>query len=170
MDKPGTTWSNIIGSNKNKLDEMKKRLADVQEAHKIAKVNGLFTVAVTTAGDVVDIKTDAHRVYQRLEDLTATVQAQSTKKEKKDELDELRVLCKEIYPHSIEVATLVNRCAKGTRKWIVDQALESIENGEEKITWLRYFDPEVASANEHRTPLDTESVREPPRPMFQSLG
>ncbi|KAI8844278.1 hypothetical protein BJ741DRAFT_659482, partial [Chytriomyces cf. hyalinus JEL632] len=56
LDTPRTTLSNISGPNKNKLNEMKKRLADVQEAHKSAMDNGLFTLAVTTASNVVDIK------------------------------------------------------------------------------------------------------------------
>ncbi|KAJ3235389.1 hypothetical protein HDU78_005240 [Chytriomyces hyalinus] len=158
MNTSGTTCSNLFGSNKNDLFEMKKRLAEVQEAHEKAKVKGLFTVAVTTASDVADTKEAVYRVesdmvdtkeaiyrvestvQKSLVDLTATFQSQSTKdseKRKKDELKKLQDLCPKRDPHSIEVTNLVNTCAKGTRKWIVDQALESIENGEEKITWLR---------------------------------
>ncbi|KAJ3251992.1 hypothetical protein HDU77_005490, partial [Chytriomyces hyalinus] len=123
MDTPGATWSNITGSNKNKLDEMKARLADVQEAHQSAKDKGLFTIVVTVASDVVDIKTD-------VAELKMLMQSQAVE-------SKLQQLCQKRDPHRAEVTTLVNRCAKGTRKWIVDQALESIENGAEKITWLR---------------------------------
>ncbi|KAJ3237975.1 hypothetical protein HDU81_008583 [Chytriomyces hyalinus] len=169
MDKPGTTLSNIFGSNKNKLDEMKKRLADVQEALKIAKVDGLFAVAVSTASNVVDIKTVgqdtndvAHRVEshvvdnkealcrvasnvvdgkegvykvaRHVENIDATLQAQANKSEE----EKLKQLCQNRDPHKGEFETLVHRCAKGTRKWLVDQILDSIENGGQQVTWLRY--------------------------------
>ncbi|TPX66522.1 hypothetical protein CcCBS67573_g07802 [Chytriomyces confervae] len=147
MDTPGTTWSNIAGSNKNKLDEMKVRLTDVQEAHNIAKAKVSFTVLVTTASIVEGIKSvgqDTNAVVYGIQsdtrDIKAALQAQSTKdseKEKKDELEKLLQLCQKRDPHRGEVATLVDRCALGTRKWIVDHVLESIEKGEEKITWLR---------------------------------
>ncbi|KAJ3243982.1 hypothetical protein HDU77_010117 [Chytriomyces hyalinus] len=133
MDTPGTTWSNIDGSNKSKLDEMKARLADVQEAHQSAKDKGLFTIMVTVASDVVDTKEVVHEVARRVENIDATLQAHAKESEEK----KLQQLCQKRDPHRAEVNTLVNRCAKGTRKWIVDQALESIQNGEEKITWLR---------------------------------
>ncbi|KAI8822723.1 hypothetical protein BJ741DRAFT_672291 [Chytriomyces cf. hyalinus JEL632] len=147
MDTSGTTMSNINGSNKNKLDKLKKRLADVQEVHKNAKDKALFSVAVKTASNVVDIKavgqdTNAvvHEVKSDTQDIKAILQVQSARdseKEKKAELKKLQDLCKKRDPHREEVLALANRCAEGTRKWIVDQALEFIENGEEKITWLR---------------------------------
>ncbi|KAJ3260239.1 hypothetical protein HDU77_001472 [Chytriomyces hyalinus] len=133
MDTPGTTWSNIAGSNKNKLDEMKARLADVQEAHKSAKDKGLFTIMVTVASDVVDTKEVVHEVARRVENIDATLQAHAKESEEK----KLQQLCQKRDPHRGEVTALVNRCTQGTRKWIVDQVLESIEKGEEKITWLR---------------------------------
>ncbi|TPX59994.1 hypothetical protein CcCBS67573_g09038, partial [Chytriomyces confervae] len=140
METPSTTWSNIIGPNKNKLDEMKMRLTDVQEAHYKAKAKGSFTVLVTTASNVVDIKsvgqdTNAvvHEVARRVENIDATWQAHATK----SEVEKLHQLCQNRDPHSGEVTSLVSRCAKGTRKWLVDQILDSIEDGGQQVTWLR---------------------------------
>ncbi|KAJ3387465.1 hypothetical protein HDU80_000156 [Chytriomyces hyalinus] len=133
MDTSGTTLSNINGSNKNKLDEMKARLADVQEAHQSAKDKGLFLIMATVARDVVDTKEAVYEVARRVENIDATLQAQA----KESELAKLHQLCQKRDPHRTEFKALVARCAEGTRKWIVDEALESIENGAEKITWLR---------------------------------
>ncbi|KAI8841215.1 hypothetical protein BJ741DRAFT_20842 [Chytriomyces cf. hyalinus JEL632] len=135
MDKPGTTLSDI---NKKKLDDMKKRLADVQDAHKSAKDEGLFTILTTVASDVVDIKRVgqdtndvAHRVEshvvdskeavykvaRHVENIDATLQAQA----KKSEEDKLKQLCQNRVPHSGEVLTSVNRCPEDgllTKYWI----------------------------------------------------
>ncbi|KAI8820918.1 WD40-repeat-containing domain protein [Chytriomyces cf. hyalinus JEL632] len=151
MDKPGTTLSNLDGNNKKRLNQMDERLASVQKAHKTAQEDGLVPILTNGIADIKEsmggLLTGVDGLNTRLDGLQETIVNDQAAREaivkdqaardKKKSVEELFDLCKEKDPNVGEVTALVNRCAKGTRKWIVDQALESIENGEEKITWLR---------------------------------
>ncbi|KAJ3230793.1 hypothetical protein HDU81_004260 [Chytriomyces hyalinus] len=130
MDKPGTTWSNINGSNKKKLDHMNARLASVQEAHKTAKADGIFMIIVSVAKDVGNIKTSVDEMH-------ASWKVQSAWNQSKSEQEKLRKLCQQRDPHKGEFVNLVSNCAKGSRKWIVEQVLESTVKGGRPVTWLR---------------------------------
>ncbi|TPX67298.1 hypothetical protein CcCBS67573_g07548, partial [Chytriomyces confervae] len=125
MDEPGTTWSNLSGSNKKKLNQMNERLASVQKAHKTAQEDGLVPILTNGIADIKEsmggLQTGVDGLNTRLDGLQETIVKNQAAREtivkdqaardKKESVQELLDLCNPL--------------------------LESIRNGGKPVTWLR---------------------------------